>query len=53
LLEEDIKQLKERLNKYRMIDKEIDSMFNTIKEKTTIIVNRDKPKTHRIPKEKE
>lgn len=52
-LQEKIDNLKSDLEKYKKIDKEIDNMYNTIKEKTTIIVNRDKPKNHRTKKEEE
>jgi hypothetical protein len=47
-LEAYITQLKDRLDKYKKLDHEIDNMYKTIKEKTTIIVNRDKPKDHKV-----
>jgi len=52
-LENYIENLESRLDKYKKLDKEIENMYNAIKEKTTIIVNRDKPKNHRTPKENE
>jgi phage-related minor tail protein len=47
-LESHIKQLESLFEKYIKIDKDIDKMHETIKQKTTIIVNRDKPKNHKM-----
>jgi len=51
-LEDEIEQLRGRIDTYKKLDKEIDKMYNKIKEKTTIIVNRDKSKVHRVKEEK-
>lgn len=51
LLKDEIRELELRIKKYTKLDKEIDNMYKQIKDKTTIIVNRDKPKKHRIKEE--
>jgi uncharacterized coiled-coil protein SlyX len=48
-----VKEQQSRLDKYISMDKEVDKMYEKIKEKTTIIINRDKQKNHRMPKENE
>ena len=52
-LTEEINRLKAELTKYQKINKEIDEMYTTIKEKTSIIVNRDKAKKHRVKLEED
>lgn len=49
----DISELTDIKNSLSKKIDDIDKMYAEIKEKRTIIVNVDKPKNHRIPKEKE
>ena len=49
----DIKELKQQKNEVIKILNDINKIHNEIKQARTIIVDRDKPKKHRIPKEEE
>ena len=48
----DIKELQQQKDTYIKLQTDINRMYNEIKEARTIIVDRDKPKKHRIKEEK-